>query len=358
MSYLWTRKFTIAFLLFFISNFAHSMTFTVVKFDKPYDAILWVNEHGNMTPIYAEGEITDTTASELTSFVQKNKIRTGAMIFFNSPGGSLFGGMALGDTIRSYGYDTGIGVFSQGQLLNRGICASACVYSFSGGIERYYSAKETKLGIHQFYSKNNDISGKESQEISGTIVAYLQKMGVNATAFSASTTVSPDDILWLTKEDAEKLRFSNNGVHPTTFELKQAKGETYLRIEQDHVRYLARFILFCGKNKIFLAGGIVNDPKAAKESYDWATQSLFTFDNNQIQLQRKEKFPGSMSVNGSVLWVNRALTAKDINQLLLAKNITVWAAADGAIGQTAKADISKDDGHIRNFINNCHQQSN
>lgn len=347
-------KAAIFLLLSFVGN-AYSMNFSVIKFNNPYDSVLWANEHGGMTPIYADGEITDTSADDFKSFVQRNHITDGAKIIFNSPGGSLTGGMALGNAIRSLGYDTTIGIFKQGKILDDGICASACAYSFSGGLGRYYSGKRAKLGIHQFYSTKNNISGKHIQQMSGIIVAYLQKMGVDTIAFSVSTVAGQDEILWLTKNQAEKMRFSNNGAYPTTYELKQENKNTYLKFEQDHIRYSARFILFCFDRKISLSGGMVNNPQTANDLYNWATQSLFTFDGNEIQQQRKAQFPDSMKAAGPVVWVYRNLSENEVRKLLSSKYITIWIASDGAIGQTAKADIANDDGKIKNFIDNCYQ---
>lgn len=342
-------------LLLSLAGNAYAMNFSVIKFNHPYDSALWTNEHGGMTPIYAEGKITNNTAKDFEKFIDRNHIKNGATVVFNSPGGSLTGAMALGNVIRFLGYDTTIGSFEQGKILDNGICASACAYSFSGGLGRYYSGKGSKLGIHQFYSTKNDIPGKHIQEVSGIIVAYLQKMGVDTIAFSVSTTVGPGEILWLTKTQARKMRFSNDGAYSTTYELKQAKKETYLKFEQDHISYLARFLLFCSDKEINLIGGIVSNPQAANELYNWATQSLFTFDETEIQKQRKEQFPEGIKVSDSSVWVFRSLSKEKTGKLLSAKYVTVWIAGDGAIGKTAKADIANDNGKIKNFVGNCYQ---
>ncbi|PXX38268.1 MULTISPECIES: hypothetical protein [Burkholderia] len=339
-------------LLFFsvASNAVNAMTFSAPKHN-PGAVIVWMGLHGGRTPIYAEGEITATSARELEQFVRVNHIESG-MVLFDSPGGSLMGGMSLGGTIRKLGFDTGIASYAGGEMVSRGFCASACAYAFAGGLGRYYSGGNTRLGIHQF-SSQKDIGSEVSQEVSGLLVAYLQRMGVDALAFSASASVQPNDILWLSAADASRLHFSNNGALPTTAELKQAQGATYLRVEQKYTSYSARFIIDCAGGKLEMMGGIVTSPQDAKGKYEWATQSYFTFDDQTIQTRRKGGSADGLSVVQSTVWVQRVLSPAEIQKLLVSNTITTWVAADGAVGSTGAADIRAVRGQIRDFVNNC-----
>ncbi|WP_126223584.1 hypothetical protein [Burkholderia ambifaria] len=332
------------------SGAANAMTFSAPKHN-PGAIIVWMGLHGERTPIYAEGEITATSARELEQFVRVNHIESG-MVLFNSPGGSLMGGMSLGDTIRKLGFDTGIATYAGGEMVSSGFCASACAYAFAGGLGRYYSGGNTRLGIHQF-SSQKDIGSEVSQEVSGLLVAYLQRMGVDALAFSASASVQPNDILWLSAADASRLHFSNNGALPTTAELKQAQGATYLRVEQKYTSYSARFIIDCAGGKLEMMGGIVTSPQDAKGKYEWATQSFFTFDDQTIQTRRKGGSADGLSVVQSTVWVQRVLSPAEIQKLLVSNTITTWVAADGAVGSTGAADIRAVRGQIRDFVNNC-----
>jgi hypothetical protein len=328
------------------------MTFTAPKHNLP-DAATWMDQHGNTTRIYADGEITATSASELEQFVHVNHIDSG-MILFNSPGGSLMGGVALGNIIRKLGFDTGIATYAHEEMVTSGICASACAYAFAGGRGRYYSGGNTKLGIHQFYSQDTDIGNGTSQEVSGLLVAYLQRMGIDALAFSASASVQPDDILWLNAADASRLHFANNGIEPTTAQLKQAKGSTYLRVEQKYTSSSARFVFNCARDgKLLLMGGIVTDRQDAKQHYDWATQSFVTLDAQTIQTKRKGSANDGLTRSDATIWVTRVLTPAEVRKLLAAKTITTWVAADGAVGETGAADISGVRDEIRDFVSNC-----
>lgn len=334
----------------FMSGTANAMSFSAPKHNIA-DVITWMDAHGDSTRIYAEGEITATSARELEQFVRANRIESG-MVLFNSPGGSLMGGVSLGNTIRKLGFDTGIATYAGGGMITTGICASACAYAFAGGLGRYYSGGNTRLGIHQF-SSQNDIGSEASQEVSGLLVAYLQRMGVDALAFSASTSVQPNDILWLSVADADRLHFSNNGVQPATAELKQVKGVTYLRVEQKYTNYSTRFIFNCAGRNLELMGGLVTNPQDAKAKYDWATHSFFTFDDQTIQTRRKGGSADGLNVVQSTIWVQRILSPAEIQKLLVSNTLTAWVGADGAVGYTAAADINPVRDKIRDFVNNC-----
>lgn len=332
---------------------SYAMNFSTPKHEF-YDSFDWVNSHLGKTHIYADGEITESTAKEFLAFVKANKIED-AMVLLNSGGGSLLEGINLGSAIRKLGFDTGIATYSKGKMIKQGICASACAYVFSGGVARYYSGKGTRLGIHQFYSKEPNVSNQTSQEVSGLIVAYLQKMGVDAFAFTASTLAKADDMLWLTEKEAEKLQFSNNGILPTTLELKQSKEDTYLKVEQHRRNGTARFLFSCTKKQITLMGGLVTTEKDAQNKDGWATRTLFTFDSNTIQLELRAKNPQGFRVSGPVSWVGRTLTNSDLNKLMHSQTITVWIGADGAMAYTGIADIRKVKDKIGDFVNNCTQ---
>ena len=79
-------------------------------------------------------------------------------IEFNSPGGSLLGGIRLGRAIRMLAMNTSIGktvlnsAFEEHSFYHteKGICFSACAYAFLGGLTRVANGGE--YGVHQFYT--------------------------------------------------------------------------------------------------------------------------------------------------------------------------------------------------------------
>jgi hypothetical protein len=86
-------------------------------------------------------------------------------ICFNSPGGSVLGGLELGRAIRKLGFRTAVCTSvpdSAGyQITAQGRCLSACVYAFLGGSTR--SAGSGALGIHRFYDSRGLSSSSKPQ---------------------------------------------------------------------------------------------------------------------------------------------------------------------------------------------------
>ncbi len=100
-------------------------------------------------------------------------------------------------------------------------------------------------------------------------------------------------------------------------------------------------------------GGIVTNPQDAKQKYDWATQSFFTFDEQTIQTKRKGSTNDGLAPNDSTIWVARILAPAEVQKLLTSKTITTWVAADGAVGNTGAGESSGVHDKIQDFVSNC-----
>lgn len=137
----------------------------------------------------------------------------------NSPGGNLIEGLRLGRFFREQEYETEVGriVAGPGDLVREeapGSCASACALAFLGGKRRDPDSAGF-LGFHQFfygssfydgYAVSNDEAHAEgisqAQVVSGLIVSYMVEMGIDARVFAASSMAGPDELIYLTREEA------------------------------------------------------------------------------------------------------------------------------------------------------------
>lgn len=302
--------------------------------------------------VYAAGEITPGTTERFKTFVRNHKIDS-VRVFFDSPGGSLVEGMELGETIRALSFSTAVGS-QKAHSPHMAICASACAYSFAGGVFRYLSKDTGRLGVHQFYGQSNtSISAENAQRLSGEIVAYLDKMGVNATAFSLSTLADKDGIIWLTPTLAIDLHFANNGALPTTSELKMLSMVPYLKLEQVTSRSTARVLMLCADKTIFLRYGIVTDQRSATDMSDpsWLKRSYLEFDS-------ETKFPVNgvtgIKTSDATIWIDRQLTVSDVQGMLRAKEIDGWLDGFGALRWGAQMDLSNIRPSIINYAKQCY----
>lgn len=184
-------------------------------------------------------------------------------VFFNSVGGDVGSAVRMGERIRDLGLDTAIaatrvdqrdiGILGESTedalranlvVSERGFCASACVFAFTGGVRRY-APLETSLGVHQMTQLEQDVQQKvavfkrETVSVGGHVVvqapwlfgsgiverhlpkaaasdavyaaaeAHLTKMGVDGPkALVLMRKMKPEKMDWLTPEQIMQLRFA------------------------------------------------------------------------------------------------------------------------------------------------------
>ena len=156
-----------------------------------------------------DGRIPADAGSMLETWIKKNDY-TGVplTIVMNSNGGSLIGGIRLGQTIRRLGLKTEVGKtvpepdIPHFQKQAPGGCYSSCAYAFLGGVQR--TVASGTYGVHQFYSdaffdtpaqkafSAMDLSAQ--QALTGVILAYVVEMGADPQVVIAANGMRPDEI--------------------------------------------------------------------------------------------------------------------------------------------------------------------
>jgi len=148
-------------------------------------------------------------------------------VWFDSEGGSLRAGIIIGNIIRQQGLAT--------RVPNGAICASACVYSFMGGVVREVDAKG-KVGVHMASLMFNDEFIAElrgllllEEEIDlntriqlivslseGTAaralaiqVDHIVKMGVSLKLLNPSIDTHHLDVYWLSRRELRDFNVVN-----------------------------------------------------------------------------------------------------------------------------------------------------
>jgi hypothetical protein len=118
-----------------------------------------------------------------------------ALVIFNSNGGNLLAGLRIGQLIRLRDFVT---------LVPDGArCASACAIAWLGGARRFMQPT-ARIGFHAAYSIENGVP-IETGAGNALVGAYLSRLGLSDEAILYIEQAHPNEINWLTKEDAEEV---------------------------------------------------------------------------------------------------------------------------------------------------------
>jgi hypothetical protein len=170
--------------------------------------------------VAADGEITEATPALFRRFTEEHQLSFPKVmtLVMNSPGGSLMGGLALGELIRSRGFNTHVERAVNGPdgkvAFADGICASACAYAFLGGSRRSVGLRG-KYGLHQISSSSGqsvalrDAVGS-TQDVIASISKYVEKMGASQEVVTLATQTRSEDILWVDGSRLSYLRIVNS----------------------------------------------------------------------------------------------------------------------------------------------------
>ena len=212
--------------------------------------------------IAAEGEIEPDTAKKLQTFLRSWEVPLqGTWVTFNSPGGSLSGGVALGRFLRSHGISARVGATGEEKIegagrsystLSAGICASACTIAFMGGVEREI-VEGSRIGIHQFnVSTTRRVDERTTlsaaQEVVSELSTYATEMGVLPSIITAASRIRSSDILWLTPDQLElsNLVTSRRQAEEAEWQLRPVDGRLVAFVDQPQDQRVAvSFAIAC-----------------------------------------------------------------------------------------------------------------
>jgi len=132
----------------------------------------------------------------------------GAIVFLESPGGSVGAAIEIGHTIRDHGFST--------IVADNAPCTSACGLIWLAGREKYLGLR-AQVGFHG--AKDHE-TGQVSSHGNAMIGAYLYEMGVtNMTVITYLTKASPQSMVWVTPKNARSLKI----------EVKPLRGDLAMR---------------------------------------------------------------------------------------------------------------------------------
>lgn len=129
-------------------------------------------------------------------------------VTFNSPGGSVYESLELGNFIRSKKM--------QSIMLPGNYCFSACPYMFAAGSERIVF-ENSALGMHQHYYDESIIlptfmAVEDIQIGQGQTMLYLMNMDVSPSLMVYSLNTPPDEIYVLVEDELLETKLATDFV--------------------------------------------------------------------------------------------------------------------------------------------------
>ena len=128
---------------------------------------------------------------------------TKAIVAFDSDGGNLLAGIAIGKTIRLKSFATTV---SDGRK-----CASACALAWLGGAPRFMG-RAAHIGFHAAYIEKEG-RASESGVGNALVGSYLTQIGLSEAAVVYITQAAPSQITLLTLREAEKIGIDHARDH-------------------------------------------------------------------------------------------------------------------------------------------------
>lgn len=276
--------------------------------------------------VYASGTITGGTTLRLLAFVRDHHLEH-VRLFFDSGGGRVDESFRLGRAIRQLRFNTAIGrAGDEPDRDSAAICASACVFAYAGGENRFMKPSSGRLGIHQFYAAKRMAAIAETQAISGMIVAYLAEMGVDPQAFALQSMVDSDSILWLTPEQARELGFVNDGAKPTTAEIRLIAMTPALVLYQQRYNMDMSAALTCDNGTVQINAWLQSANTNAAHARG-LSRVYFELDG---QLALNQPGPRAATFDGTGVSVSRTLSTETLARLLAANTMAVWFENGGS----------------------------
>ena len=156
------------------------------------------------------GTIGPAAANWFRDKLDEAHLVAGDIILLSSPGGDLTQALIIGETIRSRGLVTAVGVADASGHLRPSYCASACVLVYAGGKPRY-GIEGSRLGVHRFVTSTPGRDPvADTQRTAGMVLSYMTKMGVSSSVVEAMSETR--DIRWLGAREASAMNLITDPI--------------------------------------------------------------------------------------------------------------------------------------------------
>jgi ATP-dependent protease ClpP protease subunit len=240
--------------------------------------------------IFLTGTIDADSPKRFKDFLDKNNVPRTSVVYFDSPGGSLFAGMEIGQIIRQYGLYTNVGKpikpGDTSNIIGAG-CASACTLAYVGGRFRYM-IKGSLFGVHRFsFTKASPDDVGVAQVAAGAILSHLRSLDVNTELFNLSTKAPSTDILNVEHARLRELEIVNDGFGRTKWTIEGVGGDIYLKGERETSYGVNKLIFSCPPNEPFIY--LVFDPQGRQSEVMSLRSHSLVIDDKYYSIAPYEK---------------------------------------------------------------------
>lgn len=146
---------------------------------------------GGVEGIYITGEIGLGDYAAFRSIAEQVP---DAVVFLESPGGTVIPALEIGQLVRERGYRT--------VVLAGSTCTSSCALIWLAGAPRYLEPGG-QVGFHASSAAENDGRLVESGVSNAFVGYYLSKLELSERAVVFTTMASPYELTWLTAENSD-----------------------------------------------------------------------------------------------------------------------------------------------------------
>lgn len=211
------------------------------------------------------GPIVPGDAARLKKLIADHRpARVREFVFhFDSPGGNLFEGLAIGTLIAEIPEITvaQVGTYEAPNA----VCASACVLSFLGADYRYL-AEQGRIGVHRFGSPGSDMEGEAAlslaQELSAVLSEYIRAQRADPALYERMARTSFESIEWIERGQLEEWRVVTGPIYDEKAEYLNVAGSVALRLSQMSIYGDNSVTLICGDRGI-VGVALLNKPELA-----------------------------------------------------------------------------------------------
>jgi hypothetical protein len=223
----------------------YSIEFSMENYDDNVSKVLSFLNDGfspdcNRDAVFINEPITNKTVQRFAILAEAiTRFSDDPLLVLNSPGGSVYAAMQLGDIVADN--------FLSATIYTSSSCNSACVFVYAAARERVpLLPGSNQLGIHRAYDSHLSTEqmtysqySQRIEELTPVLKNYLAKFGVSPALVDAMNVVPSNEIRYLTDDEASDFGLGKENVAFEEFDRAQTLqicGESYVDLQRQFLR--------------------------------------------------------------------------------------------------------------------------